>query len=521
MNRASTAPAPRTLQAKRSNQAQNERPTKTARRHKYVSAVGVTQSADDRRMKLIGTASCGKPDSSTFAVDVVDLRTPSPDTTNPTAIPTPPSSGGKGKAVAPTWNTDNSKESGGKSGRQIGHQHAQLATHKRFGSADEIDEIVSMCSDNEPARLLKGNQRKKPKKRKRSNREKTHEPGTKKPSLLSETPSMATPVTPPPTPPSVKPTRKDKGKGAMRPSSSPSGTVADSEVTQPLATGFDSFLQFGLGSEMGSDDDLPPKRNKHKKEKSLRVDADVFIEQVFRDRVPQKQRKTATPDPGASQYAARVEDMSSEDEKTQQRLKPNSTHILETRTPTPTPQHPRARFLTATGVSQPEAPKSAPLEEEPGVEKEPEAQPQTTISEKAPQTNVKSHTDEELVDSAAPDTVVVAQNAEDVHSIDRETMTEQRAAQIEAAAQTAAEQPADTKPTDIKPALSESGNLMALLPVLMALQQTQANNIGQRGQHGQHGAHDCALECELCRTLATLLHGLHRGGLLGSCCSHK
>lgn len=472
-------------------------------------------------MKLIGTASCGKPDSSTFAVDVVDLRTPSPDTTNPTAIPTPPSSGGKGKAVAPTWNTANSKESGGKSGRQIGHQHAQLGTHKRFGSADEIDEIVSMCSDNEPARLLKGNQRKKPKKRKRSNREKTHEPWTKKPSLLSETPSMATPVTPPPTPPAVKLTRKDKGKGAMRPSPSPSPTEADFEVTQPLATGFDSFLQFGLGPEVGSDEDHKATREKHKNEKSPRVDAAEVIERIFRNRVPQQQKKTATPDPVASQYAARVEDMSSEDEKPQERLKPDSTHILETRTPTPTLQRPRARSLTAMGISPFEARKSAPSEEEPGVEKEPEARPQTTISEKAPEANVGSFTDEELDDNAATNAVAIAQKTDDLHRVDRETMTEQRAAQIEAAAQTAAEQPPDTKPTDIKPALSVSGNLMALLPVLMALQQTQANNIGQRGQHGQHGAHDCALECELCRTLATLLHGLHRGGLLGSCCSHK
>lgn len=449
---------------------------------------------------MIGTASCGKPDSSTFAAEFVDLRTPSPgvDASGAQALPTPPSSVDKGQPKAPTWSTANA---GG------GHARGakpQLPIHTRFDPEEEVDEIISVRSDDEPVKTLKGKEREKPRKRKRSAREKT-QPPQKQVTILSESPpDEETLATPPPTPLSTSPARrdKDKGKSVLRPPPRPSEMGSEYEVIQ-LPSGFDRFLDHGLGREtIPEADGPPPKRHCSSK-------ADAFLDQLLSNRVLRKEQKTpVAPASSSSQYPARVEDMSSENEKPRGCLRANSRHILKSRTPSPSQE--ACETLPCT---------TAPIRTEPDenvVEPSPESAKEV-LEESPEEQPVKEPEPEEQKEDVVSITAASAKKVEEVQDTTREPATK-LISTSEAAAQTAAVEPTDVKLADVKPTLAAlaGGGLASLLPAFMALQRDQWD----KAQPEQPAAHDCAMKCEVCRVLAAVLHGLHRGGMLGSCCGH-
>lgn len=447
------------------------------------------------------------------------MRTPSPrlNTSTAHALPTPPSSAGKGVITAPTWSTANAEPESG--------ANLQLPQYSPFDSkTDEVDEIISVRSNDDAVKLEKGKEREKPRKRKRSTRERTRPP-QKRLAILSESPPDEEALaTPPPTPPTTKPahTGKDKGKGAMRPSPRPSETGSEYEMIQP-PSGFDRFLDHGLGPEEPREEDgFQPMRRRSSK-------AGASLEQLFPNRVPLKREKTpVAPDPSNSRYAIRVEDAGSEDEKSRHDgLKSDSGPILKTRTPTPS-QEARAPGSASATVGT-EADLS--LQKEEPTKDSPRTEPLAQLPEQ-PEQPPKEMELEQKSDAVGNITTAIQaatlKQTEEEQTTGRGTMTELVATR-EAAAQTEAiephahdkssDEPAELKPVGVSPTLAAlaGGGLASLLPALMALQQGQQG--GMKPEY--HAEHDCALECEVCRVLATVLHGLHRGGMLGSCCGRK
>lgn len=390
----------------------------------------------------------------------------------------------------------------------------QLPIHTRFDDTiEDVDEITWVPSEEFQHESVKGKKRERPRKRKLSVRART-QPPQRNICLLSETPpEVETLATPPPTPPSAPPTRTDKGKGAIRKSSRPSATGPEYEVIPRLESGFDRFLAHGLEPEGTGEEDgspSPPKRYKHSED-------DRYMDRLFSDLQRRKQQKTsATPKIEDSRYAARVEDMSSEDEKTRQScLKAGATCNLKTRESTATVQQRRSSTVAAY---HPAMRFDAP-EKEPDAEELHAQSPERLLAPEKKIALAKAGKSDLAGFIEAAKAAVDANKVEETRSLDRGTMTEPSAT-IDATTQV--ELPADAKPIDIKPAVLElSGDVMALLPALLpVLTALQRAKLGEETPD-QHGSHDGAVRCEVCHILTTVLHGLHRGGMLGSCCSHK
>lgn len=425
------------------------------------------------------------------------------------ALLTPPSSVGKAKITAPTWSSAN-----GKTAEGARDSLRQVPIHTRFyDTIEDVDEIAWVPSEELQHESVKGKKRERPRKRKLSVRERT-QPPQKNICLLSETPpEVETLATPPPTPPSAPPTRTDKGKGAIRNPPRPSATGPEYEVVPRLESGFDRFLAHGLGPEGTGEEDgspSPPKRHKHSEN-------DGYMDRSFSDLERRKQQKTsATPKLEDSRYATRVEDMSSEDEKTRQScLEAGATYILKTRESTPRVQQRRS---STVAVYQPTMRFDAP-EKESDVEEFQAQSPERLLAPEKKIALAEAGKNDLTGFIEAAKAAVDANKVEKTRSLDRGTMTEPT---VTIDATTQVEPPADAKPIDIKPAVLElSGDVMALLPALVpVLTALQRAKLGEETPD-QHGSHDGAVECEVCRVLATVLHGLHRGGMLGSCCSHK
>lgn len=512
--------------------------------------------------------SCGKPDSSSFA-PYVDLRTPSPDlkSTNTLANITPPSSGGKGKAAGPTWNAVNGIETGTGQARKAMHEASSPSSRKRLRPAEEdedVDEIISVHSDDDPS-MSKGKEMEKPpKKRTRSKRKQTAQAQlqSRQPAILSVTPAT-TMATPPPTPPSNKRASRAEPERALR--SSPTSSEADSDIVPLLASGFDRFLNHPLTSKSGSDDD-----NVDAKQQASGTEAAKFVDRAFHNRVALKKKKTTSaPELKRSRYAARVDDESSDEETSRQPgLKPGATYILESRTPSPvhaahSSQSPPSIIATwpadcetssVTMTKAEEAPRRLPplrAENDSPEKASQPSEPQQVLQHKMKKEPARASTplhqlsekkdipkdatvpplskasqakESNKFSSATASLAAATKEANDEKPSDDHRATSKPVPSKAAvttqkidAKQDVTSRPSDQQPADDKPtaaALSDT-SIAGLLALSSLLQAQPADGPKEQQQH------DCAFDCELCRTLATLLHRLHRSGLLDPCCGPK
>lgn len=393
------------------------------------------------------------------------------------------------------------------------------AVHIRFHpSEEEVDEIVSVASaasvEQPPAKKAMKKQQDKNRDQGRKRRRPSPPPPAR--AILSE--STGTP-TPPPTPPpqsvpkkiqhggrtslkrpskrpspmpsgpntlqrgkrssrrpspSPSPSDSDRGvRSVKRPSPDPSSSESESGSdpdTPQLPSGLDWFAQYNLRS--ASPDDAPPAK-RAKKHDGSRGKA-TAPEPVSREDVKQEKVESS-----AVRCAAEVKD-GRPDEELDRESPSAASSALESRSPTPAVQQ------LSVGLSSPiqikQSASGARATERGAEEPVAEVNAEDARSDSGAASKLRSESGED-------------DDAEESH----ETQPEE-ALKVE-----------QDDEADQRVGTMLGGSLGTVLPALLGLQD----------QRSGKGEHDCALECEQCRTMARVLHALHRAGMLAACCGAK